>query len=807
MGDKVRARALAASLGIPVVQASAGIGSVDEARAAFESLGGAPVIIKGIAGGGGIGVRVAERATDVPGAFERCRSEVERAFGQTEVFMERFLAPVRHVEVQVVGDGEDVIHLWERDCSLQRRRQKLIELAPAPFLEATRRQQVVQAATAFATACAYSGVGTVEFLVEAPTSAEPGYCFMECNPRIQVEHTVTEAITGFDLVQIQLRIASGESLAAQGLTQDRIGEPRGLAMQLRVNTETLDREHGVRPSSGTLGVFEPPSGPHIRVDTHGYAGFATNPSFDSLLAKVIAHVPEGDLPALIRQAQRALSEFRIEGVETNRSLLQALLARHELLAWDVDTAFAETHLSELLDEAETSERQRFFGAAESGAERQRPPARPLSEGQADQGAVAVVAPLQSVVASIDVEVGDTLVAGQQVAVLEAMKMQHVVAAPAGVVGAIAVSIGEVVDRGQALVVIDTTDATGELVVEPESIDLDAIRPDLAELFERIALTLDENRPEAVERRRRRGQRTARENVDDLCDAGSFLEYGQLIVAGQRRVRSLEDLMQATPADGLVAGIGVVNGASFGAEAGRTVVLAYDFTVLAGTQGAFNHKKTDRLLELAYAWRLPVVFFTEGGGGRPGDTDFADISVAALDIQTFATFAALSGRAPRIAVNSGYCFAGNAVLFGCADVTIATKNSSIGLAGPVMIEGAGLGSHDPRTVGPIDVQVANGVVDLVAEDETEAVSLSRRVLAYFQGALPEWTCADQRALRHAVPLNRKRVYDMRSAIETLADTGSVLELRRGYGTGMITCLARIEGRPFGLFANDPRHLGG
>jgi len=125
----------------------------------------------------------------------------------------------------------------------------------------------------------------------------------------------------------------------------------------------------------------------------------------------------------------------------------------------------------------------------------------------------------------------------------------------------------------------------------------------------------------------------------------------------------------------------------------------------------------------------------------------------------------------------------------------------------MIEGAGLGSHDPRTVGPIDVQVANGVVDLVAEDETEAVSLSRRVLAYFQGALPDWTCADQRALRHAVPLNRKRVYDMRSAIETLADTGSVLELRRGYGTGMITCLARIEGRPFGLFANDPRHLGG
>jgi acetyl-CoA carboxylase carboxyltransferase component len=415
--------------------------------------------------------------------------------------------------------------------------------------------------------------------------------------------------------------------------------------------------------------------------------------------------------------------------------------------------------------------------------------------------------MQAIVTSVEVEVGDSVMAGQQVVILEAMKMQHVVVAPAGLVSAIAVAVGDVVNEGQSLVEIDTVATEGQLSVAPDAIDLDSIRPDLAEVLERIAGTLDERRPDAVERRRRKGQRTARENVDDLCDAGSFLEYGQLIVAGQRRIRSLENLMRDTPADGLVAGIGLVNGAAFGPEVSRTVVLAYDFTVLAGTQGAFSHKKTDRLLELAHEWRLPVVFFTEGGGGRPGDTDFADVSVAALDIPTFTTFAAMSGEVPRIAVNSGYCFAGNAVIFGCADVTIATRSSSIGMAGPVMIEGAGLGSHRPQDVGPIDVQAANGVVDLVAEDEADAVSLARRLLAFFQGPVGEWTCPDQRALRHVVPVNRKRAYDMRSAIGTLADEGSVLELRHAYGQGMITSLVRIEGRPFGLFANDPRHLGG
>ncbi|MGH8598617.1 MAG: carboxyl transferase domain-containing protein, partial [Gammaproteobacteria bacterium] len=352
-----------------------------------------------------------------------------------------------------------------------------------------------------------------------------------------------------------------------------------------------------------------------------------------------------------------------------------------------------------------------------------------------------------------------------------------------------------------------TAETGEAVVVGTAIDLDLIREDLAEVRSRHALGLDVNRPEAVEKRRRYGGRTARENVEDLCDSGSFLEYGALAIAAQRRRRSLDDLRRNTPADGLVAGVGTVNAPQFGAEDARCMVLAYDYTVLAGTQGAMNHKKKDRLFELARDWRLPVVFFTEGGGGRPGDVDVEDITGSWLDVPTFATWPRLSGLAPRIAINAGRCFAGNAVIFGCADITIATSNSNIGLAGPAMIEGGGLGHYTPEEIGPIDVQTANGVVDLAVVDEAAGVIAARRILASFQGRWPHWSCADQRRLRHLVPENRLRVYDIRTVIETLADTDSVIELRRDYGVGIATALIRIEGIAFGLIANDPRHLSG
>ena len=423
--------------------------------------------------------------------------------------------------------------------------------------------------------------------------------------------------------------------------------------------------------------------------------------------------------------------------------------------------------------------------------------------------VSVTAPMQAVVHSVNVAVGDAVSAGQEVAVLEAMKMQHGLVTPeAGKVTAVKFAVGDVVEEGNLVVAIEAGEVVQSSNATKEKVaDADHIRADLAELQARIARTEDPNRQEKIHKRHNQGYRTARENIADICDADSFIEYGQMTVAAQRQRRELGDLIDNTPADGLVAGFGSVNGDKFDDDASRTAVLAYDYTVLAGTQGYFNHKKTDRVLEIAAEWQVPMVFYTEGGGGRPGDTDASKISGGGLDVMTFATWAKASGTAPRIAINNGYCFAGNAVLFGCADVTIATKSSHIGMGGPAMIEGGGLGAVAPTDIGPMDIQTENGVVDYLAEDEVEATAVAKQLLSYFQGSVSDFACADQRGLRHIIPEDRKRAYDMRTAIEGVADTGSFLELRRAYGKGMITGFMRIEGRPFGLIANNPAHLGG
>jgi acetyl-CoA carboxylase carboxyltransferase component len=390
--------------------------------------------------------------------------------------------------------------------------------------------------------------------------------------------------------------------------------------------------------------------------------------------------------------------------------------------------------------------------------------------------------------------------------MEAMKMEHVVPAErGGVVRRIAVGKGDTVFAGHVLVLIEAGDDADRAEAAGDEVGLDDIRPDLAEALARHAVGHDAARPEAVERRRATGQRTARENVDDLCDPGTFVEYGALVIAAQRQRRSLEDLIAKTPADGLVAGIGAVNGARAPKTRASCVVLAYDYTVLAGTQGAQNHRKKDRLLEIAARQRLPVVLFSEGGGGRPGDTDA--LGIAGLDVPTFHAFARLSGLVPLVGINSGFCFAGNAALLGCCDVVIATANSHIGMGGPAMVEGGGLGVFRPEEIGPMSVQSANGVVDVAVADEAEAVRVAQQYLGYFQGAMREWSCADQRRLRTLVPENRLRVYDVRRIVTTLADTGSVLELRRPFGRGIVTALARIEGRPLGIVANDPTHLAG
>jgi acetyl-CoA carboxylase carboxyltransferase component len=391
-------------------------------------------------------------------------------------------------------------------------------------------------------------------------------------------------------------------------------------------------------------------------------------------------------------------------------------------------------------------------------------------------------------------------AGSALVVLEAMKMEHeVLAETDGIVRELAVSIGDAVEEGQLLLTL--TPGTAGPTNAPEQADTTAPgeeRADLRLVRERHEIGLDAGRAEAVARRHEHGRRTARENLAELLDEDSFVEYGPLLFAAQEQRRSREELISRTPADGLVAGLGQVAGR-------ECVAMSYDYTVLAGTQGMRNHLKKDRLFEIAERRRLPVVLFAEGGGGRPGDVDMP--IVAGLDCRAFALFASLSGLVPLVGIAAGYCFAGNAALLGCCDVVIATENSSIGMGGPAMIEGGGLGVHHPSEVGPIDVQHANGVVDLRAADEREAVSLAKRYLSYFAGPSAPGTLPEQRGLRELIPEQRKRVYDVRRIVQTLFDEDSVLELRDGFGAGMLTALVRHEGRPLGVLANDPTHLGG
>ncbi|MFF0458603.1 carboxyl transferase domain-containing protein [Nocardia africana] len=783
-GDKSAARARARALNIPVLTGTEGATDLAEARAFFGGLGpGGAVMVKALAGGGGRGMRPVTRAEELEEALRRCASEAAAAFGDPAVYVERLLPRARHVEVQVLGDGLDTVVLGDRDCSAQRRRQKLVELAPAPGLPEAVRIRLHEAATRLVTD--YCGLATVEFLVDGDEIA-----FLEVNPRIQVEHTVTEEVTGLDLVELGLQVARGARLDELGLS---VPPPaRGAAVQARVNAETIAEDGTVSPGIGTLIRFQPPTGRGVRVDTHGYVGWTVGPRYDSLLAKVV--VTGTDASAAAARAGRALAEFDLAGVPVNFAVLQALLERPELAAGTLHTTFVDDHLAELLDRPRSAVVPLVPDEAQSAA---------VPRMDTPAGTDAVRSPQQGVVVAVLVNEGDLVATGTEIMVLEAMKMEHVVRADqGGRVETLAVKVGDTVDIGTPLAFLaGSAEAEDIAAADVEAHDPDWIRPDLAEVLERHRLTLDEARPTAVERMRSRGRRTARENLADLVDAGSFVEYGALTIAAQRRRRSLQDLIERTPADGLITGTGTIGGLP-------VAVMIYDSTVLAGTQGMHNHAKSDRLFELAARERLPIVIFAEGGGGRPGDTDYP--TVAGMHLPSFKLLAGLRGRVPTLAVVSGYCFAGNAAFAAPCDTIIATEGSNLGMGGPAVIEGGGLGVFAPGDIGPMDVQWANGVVDRLVPDDRAAVADARRWISYFdgrEGAADDAHHADQRVLRHLIPENRLRVYGIRRVVDVLFDTGSVLELRGGFGIGVVTAFARLNGRAVGVLANNPEHLGG
>ncbi len=783
-GDKSAARRAATAVGVPVLPATDGPASVEEVRA-FAAARSGPIVIKALSGGGGRGMRIVRGAEQIDDAYRQCAAEAELGFGNPALFAEAHMADARHIEVQIVATPSRALALGDRDCSIQRRHQKLIEIAPAQGLSPALRRDLHRAAARLCAHADYRGIATVEFLVK-----DEQFVFLEVNPRIQVEHTVTEEVTGVDLVAVQLRIAQGASFHQMrlpaGIVADgdevvgALAAVRGIAIQTRVNMETMDADGTVVPTAGTLSVFSPPSGPGVRVDTFGRVGLTPSSRYDSLLAKVITRVRGSSFTAAVRKAQTALEEFGIEGLRTNIGFLREILSHNDTRSGLVTTSFIDENLPA------------FAGAAGSRRHETRPASPELHPGEK-----VLRAQLAGTVVEIASE-GQEYAAGVQLAVLEAMKMQHVLSAPDAVrTVRVLVTPGQVIGTGEPLMVFTRTGQTAG-TDGVAALDLDRDRTDLDEVRRRHLLTVDEGRPASIAKRHSQNRRTARENIDDLIDPGSFVEYGALAVAAQRSRRSEDDLIANTPADGLVAGVATIGGA-------RAAVLSYDYTVLAGTQGMRNHAKTDRVFDLAARQQLPVVLFAEGGGGRPGDTDVANI--AGLDVPTFRALGALSGKVPLVSIVSGRCFAGNAALAGTCDVIIATPDANIGMGGPAMIEGGGLGRYRPEDIGPIDVQRRNGVVGLAARDEAHAVSLAKQYLSYFHGRQDDWEAHDPRRARHVVPENRLRAYDVHHAIESVVDVGSVLELRADYGVGAVTALVRVEGVPFGLLANSSHHLGG
>jgi acetyl/propionyl-CoA carboxylase alpha subunit/acetyl-CoA carboxylase carboxyltransferase component len=842
-GDKARARAAALAAEVPVIRGLDHAITLDEARAFFAALGeGGAMIIKAVAGGGGRGTRAVLAEKEIEPAFRRCQSEAKAAFGREDVYVEAFIPRARHIEVQILGDGTGAVaHLGERECSVQRRFQKVVEIAPAPDLDDGLRQAIIAAAVRFARSVQYGNLGTFEFLVDTTGRAgvQP-FIFIEANARLQVEHTVTEEVTGVDLVQTQIRLAAGARLSELGLDRPAIAIPRGHAIQLRVNMETLRPDGSFRPGGGTLAVYEAPNGPGVRTDGFGYAGYRTSANFDSLLAKVIVHTRAGSFAEAVAKTQRALSEFRLEGVGTNIPFLHAILAHPDFVAGAVHTRWVDEMLKELAQPA--APRQRFVTATVPGtappepapgqpegfagarvksrdplalfAHDQQVKAQPKPEAaQAEapmatgpDGSIGLAAPIQGTIVAISVAVGDQVRQGQQLAVVEAMKMEHVIAArESGIIRGVTMAVGDVVREGYPIVFLEPAEVAGGAIGQAAAVDPDHIRADLQEVIDRRAFTLDANRAAAVAKRHALGNRMPRENIAQLADPGSFTEYWPLVVALQHDRHDMETLRRQTPADGLIAGLCRINGDRFADDRARAMIVHYDYTVLAGTQGRRNHYKQDRMFELAHRARIPVVLFGEGGGGRPGDDNNGPR--VAVDTTTFTTFSRLSGLVPLVGIVNGRCFAGNTALVACCDVIIATENTTLAMGGPAMIEGGGLGIYTPEEVGPMSFQVPNGVVDILVKDEAAAVATAQKYLSYFQGTVKDWTAPDQRPLRHTIPENRLRLYDMRDIIHRLADTDSVLELREKFGVGIITAFIRIEGRPMGVIANNPHHLAG
>ena len=831
-GDKVRARALAESLDIPVVPGSPEpIDSAREAETLARELG-FPVMLKAAAGGGGRGMRVVERTEQMAEAFERCRSEAQAAFGDGAVFLERLIARPRHIEVQILADSYgSVIHLHERDCSVQLRHQKVVEVAPAPGLDPTLREQMLTDALTLVKAAAYVNAGTVEFLV-SPETGE--YFFIECNPRIQVEHTVTEQVTGIDLVEAQFRIAAGETLASLGLgDQHAVGTPRGFAVQARV----------VAASTGSITAYKEPSGAGIRVDACGYLGYAPPPQFDPLLAKLIC--TSGSYTAAMTRTRQALDEFHIGGLQTNVPQLCAILAHPAVQAGDARTSllaetpelntasFSATEGSALALLEQQAAKLGVTTLERGSAQTARLPALEVAEGQE-----AVHCPLESAVVEVRVRVGDRVSPGDTLLVVSAMKMETMVTAGcAGVIAALQpLQAGDTVAAGQVVAVVspshaDTPQTTED--VHPWEKVLEEVT--LLQQFAKQRLAAGSN-DSGVVRQRSRGKLTCRERIELLLDEGSFREVGS--VAGFASYDEAGTITGFTPANS-VGGWGKIHKRS-------VVVCADDFTSRGGHADGAIAAKSGYLDRLATEMRMPSIRLLDGSSG--GGSVAAMVPAQRKEGESSAreSSGAIKAGRPRVAGGGGSYLPGHlgSTMYTEQLATIPVVNLLLGsvvgigaakavlghfsvmvrdiaqlfVAGPPVVSHAMGYDITKEELGGWHIHCTNGSVDNLAESEEEAMEMTRTFLSYLPSNVYEVPpvhaarasdAIDRREEELATLIARKRTttFDIRQAIRLMADRDSFFEVGPLWGTDQVTGFVRFNGYPLGVIASDSQHANG
>jgi acetyl/propionyl-CoA carboxylase alpha subunit/acetyl-CoA carboxylase carboxyltransferase component len=832
-GDKVEARAFAQAQGIPVVPGTpAALASSAEARAMAQSVG-YPVMLKASAGGGGRGMRAVTRAEDMDEAFARCQSEALAAFGDRAVFLEKIVPRPRHMEVQILGDGQgNVVHLHERDCSVQLRNQKVVEVAPAPNLDERLRQRILADAVTLARAARYENAGTVEFLVD-PDSGK--HFFIECNPRIQVEHTITEQVLGLDLVEAQFRIADGASLASLGFPdQKAVGSPRGFAIQTRV----------VVQGTGTLSAYREPSGPGVRVDSCGYVGFAPSPHFDPLLAKLICQSgSSGTFESAIDRTLRALGEFHIVGVPTNCEQLRAILSHPEFRRGNART----TLLSETMDPPEGEPKSalatlKFLDQQVSALGRARgpgstaPPPLPLP---VPSGHLAVESPHAGSVIEINARVGDAVATGQVLFVVTAMKMESSIGAPCpGIVETLApIAIGASVDGGQILAVIKPSATSRTLTTTPGSVGegwmsmLNKVAALQAIAHKRLA---PGSREPGVVRQRNRHKLTCRERIEALLDPGSFREIGSL--AGFASFDEEGDVAEFTPASH-VGGQGRIDGRP-------CIVCADDFTSRGGHADGAIGQKSRYLDRLSIELRTPSIRLLDGSSGGGSVATMVPKQDAASEASVKESTGAIKAGRPRV-VGGGGSFLpshlgstyyadqlatvpvvnmllGSVVGIGAAKAVLGHFSvmvrdiSQLFVAGPPVVSHAMGYDVTKEELGGWHIHCRNGSVDNLAESEEDAIAQTRRFLGYLPSSVYEappvavtTDPADRREeeLLTLVPRKRTATFDVRRAIRLIADKDSFFEVGPLWGTDQVAGFVRIGGHPMGVIASDSRHTNG